>query len=330
MSEPRKEVFTEDRASDKGSPVIQSSKKKRIRRLLSSSEEDDDEVKEKGSPVIQSSKKKRIRRLLSSSEEDDDEVKEIKNFAKRLKSKSELEPSQSIKSFNRSLHREVSVRVPILKIPKRAVSAKVGSENKIIEWATLSKSDYMKVTRAWAGLNPDGSQGTPLFQALEPDEPEDSEEEDGLSDVSSGEIPVTNEAEEDVVEIEIEHKDAEVLDEKKKTWSRFTKEELSVLRSSYSVNRYPKRKDIMKLTKAVNQPYERVERWFRRERKKRQETKTRQQKVNKGQGDTSNQPGNDIASQSESDVSYHSCLSSSSSSDSSSSSLDSDFDPDSY
>ena len=106
-------------------------------------------------------------------EEDDVKVKEIKNFATRLKSKSEPEPFYSIKSFNRSLNREVSVRVPILKISKRAVSAKVETKNKIIEWATLSTSDYKKVTRAWAGLNPDGSQGTLLFQALEPDDPED-------------------------------------------------------------------------------------------------------------------------------------------------------------
>ena len=172
LLEPRKEVFTEDGASDKGSPVIPSSKKKRVKRLL------------------------------SSSEEDDDEVKEIKNFAKRLKSKSEAEPFHPIKSFNRRLHREVSVRVPILKIPKRAVSAKVGSENKIIEWAILSSSDYKKVTRAWAGRYPDGSQGTPLFQALKPDDPED-EEDDGLSDVSSGEIPVTKEAEEEVIDMDL-------------------------------------------------------------------------------------------------------------------------------
>ena len=158
-----------------------------------SSEPQKDGVYDKGSPVIQSSKKRRVKRLLSSSEEDDDEVKEIKNLAKRIKTKSEPEP------LNPILIRKMSVGIPILKMPKRAVSAKVGPDLKIVEWKTLSTRGYRRVTRAWAGLNPDGSQGTPLLQALEPDDPED----DGLSDVSSGEMP--NDVDKDVIDMELSY-----------------------------------------------------------------------------------------------------------------------------
>ena len=137
-----------------------------------------EQVSDEGSPVIFSSKKRKLKRLLSSSDEDDDEVREIKNLAKKLKSKSKKELVDSHECG------KISVKMPILKLPKRAVSAKVGPQNKILEWTTLSSMEYKRTARAWAGLDPDGSQGTPLLQALEPDDPQD----DGLSDVSSGEV----------------------------------------------------------------------------------------------------------------------------------------------
>ena len=148
LSEPRKEVFIGHGASDEGSPVIFSSRKRRLKRLL------------------------------SSSEEGDDEARGIKNLAKKIKSKPETELVNSHEC------KKISINVQVLKLPKRAVSAKVGPMDKIVEWTTLSSMEYKRMARMWAGLDPDGSQGTPLFQALEPDVTED----DGLSDVSSGEM----------------------------------------------------------------------------------------------------------------------------------------------
>ena len=136
--------------------------------------------------------------------------------------------------------------------------------------------------------------------------------------------------------------------------SSFTQEQLSLLRSNFSVNKYPSREDMMQITKAVGQPYEKVAKWFdnSRVKDKRQQGKgklprrlkcpncdeiiskfngyhrftraghkdsrkeeheaevkndnvvveMRQEKVSKGQGDLSkldNQPGADVASQSE-------------------------------
>ena len=141
--------------------------------------------------------------------------------------------------------------------------------------------------------------------------------------------------------------------------SSFTQEQLSLLRSNFSVNKYPSREDMMQITKAVGQLYEKVAKWFdnSRVKDKRQQGKgklprrlkcpncdeiiskfngyhrftraghkdsrkeeheaevkndnvvveKRQEKVSKGQGDLSkldNQPGADVASQSEIDDSY--------------------------
>ena len=44
--------------------------------------------------------------------------------------------------------------------------------------------------------------------------------------------------------------------------SSFTQEQLSLLRSNFSVNKYPSREDMMQITKAVGQPYEKVAKWF--------------------------------------------------------------------
>ena len=132
--------------------------------------------------------------------------------------------------------------------------------------------------------------------------------------------------------------------------SSFTQEQLSVLRSNYSVNKYPSREDKRLIAEAVGHPYKKVAMWFERERQKgklpsrrkcpdcdkiisknnrrhkiicaghkdlrkeEHEVKTgnvvvemRQEEVSKGQGDMSksdNQPGKDVASQSELDDSY--------------------------
>ena len=160
---------------------------------------------------------------------------------------------------------------------------------------------------------------------------------------------------------EIEHQNGEkVTDcnklgcEKKKNAggrpSSFNHEQLSVLRSNYSINKYPSREDKMLIAKVLGHPYKKVARWFDRERQKgefpsyrkcpdcdkiisknnrrhkiicaghkdlRKEeyevkngnvvVEMRQEKVSKGQGIMSkpdNQPGKDVASQSELDDSY--------------------------
>ncbi len=140
--------------------------------------------------------------------------------------------------------------------------------------------------------------------------------------------------------------------------SGFTQEQISVLRSNYSVNKNPSREDMMKIAEAVGHPYNKVAKWFNHTRGKdksqgtgklsslrkcpdcdeiiskfngrhkltcagrkdlRKEehevknddvvVKMRQEKVSKGQGDMSNldnQPGEDVASQSELNDSYSS------------------------
>ena len=76
---------------------------------------------------------------------------------------------------------------------------------------------------------------------------------------------------------EIEHKDGEkVMDcnkfgcQKKKNaggrLSDFTQEQVSVLRSNYSVNKYPSRADTMKIAEAVGQPIKKVAKWFENSR----------------------------------------------------------------
>ena len=44
--------------------------------------------------------------------------------------------------------------------------------------------------------------------------------------------------------------------------SCFTQEQYSVLRSNYSVNKYPSREDKMKIAEAVGHPYRKVAKWF--------------------------------------------------------------------
>ena len=114
--------------------------------------------------------------------------------------------------------------------------------------------------------------------------------------------------------------------------SSFTQEQLSVLRSNYSVNKYPSRADMMKIAEAVGQPIKKVARWYTNSRHRGMGKMPSRRKCpdcdeiiskfdswhqfnctghkdlrNKGQGDMSNldnQPGEDSASQSELDDSY--------------------------
>ena len=166
---------------------------------------------DESSPVVSSLKKRRLKRLLSSSEDDDDEVKKIKKSAKRKKNNVNPETFDPIKMG------AVSVKIPILKMPKRSVTALIGSKDNVLKWKTVSCREYKRITRTWAGLNPDGSQGTPLLQSLDQS---DSDNDNGLSDVSSVEIPGTSDTEEGEIkdmELSVISSDEELVKSSTKT-----------------------------------------------------------------------------------------------------------------
>lgn len=133
---------------------------------VAASKESSDKVE---SPVPSQSKKRK--RLLSYSDNERDEV----NQSEVIKSKkSKRNP---VASFKPKTLETVMCKVSIMRVPRRAVSAKVDEGGKVVKWNRVSAKDYKIYTRQWRGLKVDGSEGTPLFAELDTD----------LSDISDGE-----------------------------------------------------------------------------------------------------------------------------------------------
>ena len=121
------------------------------------------------SPVPSQSKKRK--RLLSYSDDERGEVNQSEvNKSKKSK-------SNPVASFKPKTLETVLCRVSIMRVPRRAVSAKVDEGGKVVKWNRVSVEDYKIYTRQWRGVKADGSEGTPLFAELDTD----------LSDISDGE-----------------------------------------------------------------------------------------------------------------------------------------------
>ena len=103
--------------------------------------------------------------------------------------------------------RPVLCSLPYLKVPDRAVAGQlVTGQDKVARWDVVSPDEYKMMTRRWAGLSEDGSDGALFLEKLEKSKTD-------LSDISSDEMlspgqeipdmsPISSEEEEEMEEVD--------------------------------------------------------------------------------------------------------------------------------
>jgi len=95
--------------------------------------------------------KRSVKRLLSCSEEDE----EVLGAAK-------------VPRYTPHKFRPVLCSLPYMRVPDRAVAGQLlTGQDKVARWEVVSPDNYKKMTRRWAGLSEDGSDGTPLLEELD-------------------------------------------------------------------------------------------------------------------------------------------------------------------